>query len=113
MWPADRAKRLRWDDRCSAAPFRHYVGLPCVRILRRSLRALMFAVVASISPLVQSDDIVAARELLSEVISPTPILYSRVLSELAGGPGYLKCENLHRTGAFKVRGAYTRIARLS
>jgi hypothetical protein len=35
----------------------------------------MFAVVASISPLVQPDDIVAARELLSEVISPTPVLY--------------------------------------
>src|SRR5579859_2320692 len=113
MWPADRAKRLRWDDRCSAAPFRHYVGLPCVRILRRSPRALMFAVVASISPLVQSDDIVAARELLSDVVSTTPVLYSRVLSELAGGPVYLKCENLQRTGSFKVRGAYTRIARLS
>jgi threonine dehydratase len=73
----------------------------------------MFAVVASISSLVQSDDIVAARELLSDVISPTPVLYSRVLSELAGGPVYLKCENLQRTGSFKVRGAYTRIARLS
>ena len=73
----------------------------------------MFAVVASISPLVQSDDIVAARELLSDVISPTPVLYSRVLSEQAGGPVYLKCENLQRTGSFKVRGAYTRIARLS
>jgi threonine dehydratase len=73
----------------------------------------MFAVVASISPLVQPDDIVAARELLSEVISPTPVLYSRVLSELAGGPVYLKCENLQRTGSFKVRGAYTRIARMS
>src|SRR5579859_6980518 len=113
MWPADRAKRLRWDDRCSAAPFRHYVGLPCVRILRRSPRALMFAVVASISPLVQSDDIVAARELLSDVVSTTPVLYSRVLSELAGGPVYLKCENLQRTGSFKVRGAYVRIARLT
>ena len=73
----------------------------------------MFAVVASITPLVQSDDIVAARELLSDVISPTPVLYSRVLSEQAGGPVYLKCENLQRTGSFKVRGAYTRIARLS
>src|ERR1700723_711845 len=113
MWPACRAKRLRWDDRCSAAPFRHYVALPCVRILGRSRRALMFAVVASISPLVQSDDIVADRELLSDVISPTPVLYSRVLSERAGGPVYLKCENLQRTGSFKVRGAYTRIARLS
>ena len=58
----------------------------------------MFAVVASISPLVQSDDIVAARELLSDVVSTTPVLYSRVLSELAGGPVYLKCETLQRTG---------------
>jgi threonine dehydratase len=66
-----------------------------------------------ISPLVQSDDIVAARELLRDVISPTPVLYSRVLSEAVGGPVYLKCENLQRTGSFKVRGAYTRIARLS
>ncbi len=64
-------------------------------------------------PLVQADDVVAARELLSDVISPTPMLYSRVLSEQVGGPVYLKCENLQRTGSFKVRGAYTRIARLS
>jgi threonine dehydratase len=68
---------------------------------------------AFISPLVQSDDIVAARELLGDVISPTPMLFSRVLSEAVGGPVYLKCENLQRTGSFKVRGAYTRIARLS
>jgi threonine dehydratase len=73
----------------------------------------MFANVASISPLVQADDIVAARELLRDVISPTPLLHSRVLSEQAGGPVYLKCENLQRTGSFKVRGAYVRIARLS
>jgi threonine dehydratase len=62
---------------------------------------------------VQADDIVAARELLLDVITPTPMLYSRVLSEQVGGPVYLKCENLQRTGSFKVRGAYTRIARLS
>ena len=68
---------------------------------------------ASISPPVQPDDIVAARELLRDVISPTPVLYSGVLSEAVGGPVYLKCENLQRTGSFKVRGAYTRIARLS
>ncbi len=73
----------------------------------------MFRGVATISPIVQADDIVAARELLIDVISPTPMLYSRVLSEQVGGPVYLKCENLQRTGSFKVRGAYTRIARLS
>jgi threonine dehydratase len=61
---------------------------------------------------VTSDDVVAARETLRDVISATPVLYSRVLSELVGGPVYLKAENLQRTGSFKVRGAYTRIARL-
>ena len=61
----------------------------------------------------QSDDVVAARELLRDVISPTPLQYSRVLSEQAGGPIYMKCENLQRTGSFKVRGGYVRIARLS
>src|SRR5215469_8879513 len=65
------------------------------------------------SPLVQADDVVAARELLSDVITPTPMLYSRVLSEQVGGPVYLKCENLQRTGSFKVRGAFVRIARMS
>src|SRR5262249_58582339 len=73
----------------------------------------MFGGVATISPLVQADDIVAARELLVDVISPTPMLYSRVLSEQVAGPVWLKCENLQRTGSFKVRGAYTRISRLS
>jgi threonine dehydratase len=63
--------------------------------------------------LVQSDDVVAARELLRDVISVTPMLYSRVLSEGLGGPVHLKCENLQRTGSFKVRGAYVRISRLS
>jgi threonine dehydratase len=69
--------------------------------------------VTTIPPLVQADDVVAARELLRDVISPTPMLYSRVLSDHLGGPVYLKCENLQRTGSFKVRGAYVRIARLS
>ena len=62
---------------------------------------------------VQADDVVAARELLREVISPTPVQHSRVLSELIGGPVFLKCENLQRTGSFKVRGAYLRISRLT
>jgi threonine dehydratase len=62
---------------------------------------------------VRSDDVVAARKLLRDVISETPVLHSRVLSEVLGGPVYLKCENLQRTGSFKVRGAYVRIARLS
>jgi threonine dehydratase len=62
---------------------------------------------------VSSDDVAAARKLLRDVISDTPVLHSRVLSELVAGPVFLKCENLQRTGSFKVRGAYLRIAKLS
>jgi threonine dehydratase len=69
--------------------------------------------VALIPGVVRSDDVVAARKLLRDVISETPVVHSRVLSEAVAGPVYLKCENLQRTGSFKVRGAYFRIARLS
>jgi threonine dehydratase len=59
------------------------------------------------------DDVRAAQALLAGVVATTPMAGSRALSELAGGPVVLKCENLQRTGSFKIRGAYTRIARLS
>jgi threonine dehydratase len=61
---------------------------------------------------VRLDDAVAARKLLGDVITHTPMLHSWALSERLGGAVYLKCENLQRTGSFKVRGAYARIARL-
>jgi threonine dehydratase len=63
--------------------------------------------------LVSVDDIQAARKLLDGVIRTTPLEHSRVLQARVGGPVYLKCENLQRTGSFKIRGAYVRIARLS
>jgi threonine dehydratase len=50
---------------------------------------------------------------LHDVVAPTPLEYSRWLSELVGGDVFLKCENLQRTGSFKLRGAYVRMARLS
>jgi threonine dehydratase len=62
---------------------------------------------------VQLADIVAARAMVQPVIRQTPLLESSALSAIAGGPVYLKCENLQRGGSFKVRGAYVRIARLS
>ena len=43
----------------------------------------------------------------------TPLEHSRALSERVGGPVHLKCENLQRAGSFKIRGAYTRMSRLS
>ncbi|MGI5492567.1 threonine ammonia-lyase [Microtetraspora malaysiensis] len=64
-------------------------------------------------PQVSYDDVVAARKVLDGVIVQTPVVQSRVLSEMLGGPVRLKCENLQRAGSFKVRGAYVRIARLT
>jgi threonine dehydratase len=64
-------------------------------------------------PTVGLAEIQAARELLRGVAIETPMEESRWLSQLVGGPVQLKCENLQRTGSFKARGAYVRIARLS
>ena len=51
--------------------------------------------------------------MLDGIAVRTPMEESRWLSALAGGPVSLKCENLQRTGSFKIRGAYVRISRLS
>jgi threonine dehydratase len=58
-------------------------------------------------------DVHAARALLRGVILDTPVQGSRPLGERVGGPVWFKCENLQRAGSFKIRGAYTRISRLS
>jgi threonine dehydratase len=65
------------------------------------------------TPLVSVDEVRAARDLLAGVARTTPLEGSRALSDRVGGPVWLKCENLQRTGSFKIRGAYVRIARLS
>jgi threonine dehydratase len=64
-------------------------------------------------PLPTLDDIETAREVLRGVSVYTPMEESRWLSALAGGPVLIKAENLQRTGSFKIRGAYLRMARLS
>ncbi len=58
-------------------------------------------------------DVRAARERLAGVARVTPVFSSDTLSRLAGRPVVLKAENLQRTGAFKIRGAYNTIAQLS
>jgi threonine dehydratase len=64
-------------------------------------------------PEVNVDDVRAASELLASVVNPTPLESSRWLGDRIGGRAYLKCENLQKTGSFKLRGAYVRISRLS
>ncbi|GAA2331764.1 threonine ammonia-lyase [Saccharopolyspora halophila] len=59
--------------------------------------------------LVDLDRIREADEKLADVARRTPLEHSRVLGEHVGGETYLKCENLQRTGSFKLRGAFVRL----
>ncbi|MEB8340085.1 threonine ammonia-lyase [Streptomyces endophyticus] len=64
------------------------------------------------APAVTLDDVRGAQKMLSGVARVTSMAHSHHLSQLAGTPVHLKCENLQRTGSFKLRGAYVRIAGL-
>ena len=57
-------------------------------------------------------DISAARVAGAAVVQHTPVIPSAYLSELLNAPIVLKAESLQRTGAFKIRGAMNKIARL-
>ena len=50
---------------------------------------------------------------LEGVAHRTPVLRSRTLDALVGAEVFLKCENFQRIGAFKFRGAYNAVARLT
>ncbi|HEU0256387.1 MAG TPA: threonine/serine dehydratase, partial [Microbacteriaceae bacterium] len=58
-------------------------------------------------------EIEEARSIVSKAAQVTPLEFSRYLSEELGAPVWLKCENLQRTGSYKIRGAYNRITRLN
>ena len=63
--------------------------------------------------LVTAAEVADAAERLRGVLQPTPIEPSRAVSNAVGVETVLKCENLQRTGSFKLRGAYNRIALLT
>jgi threonine dehydratase len=63
--------------------------------------------------MVSFDDVKAAAERLEGEAHRTPVATSRTLDERTGARLFLKCENLQRAGAFKFRGAYNAIAKLS
>ncbi len=64
--------------------------------------------------LVSLDDIRDARERLNGVAKKTPLDTSSTFAELGGADSVgLKLENLQRTGAFKIRGAYNKLSQLS
>ncbi|HEX6910068.1 MAG TPA: threo-3-hydroxy-L-aspartate ammonia-lyase [Longimicrobium sp.] len=60
-----------------------------------------------------ASDVRAAAERLRGVAHRTPVMTSRTVNERLGATVYFKCENLQRGGAFKFRGAYNAVSRLS
>lgn len=54
-----------------------------------------------------------ASEVVKSVTKPTKLVYSEYLSQQTGGKIYLKPENMQHTGAYKLRGAYYKISRLT
>ena len=60
-----------------------------------------------------ASDVQSAAHRLHGVVTRTPLRHSPSLSTSAGTDVFLKCENLQRTGSFKLRGAYNALATLS
>ncbi len=54
-----------------------------------------------------------AAEVLTGVLSTTPLVETQALSDVLGAPVFLKLENLQRTGSFKIRGSSYLMSRLT
>lgn len=54
-----------------------------------------------------------ARQTVAKVAQITPMEVSRYLGDILGHDVFLKCENLQRTGSYKIRGAYNRMSQLT
>ena len=59
------------------------------------------------------NDVKKAQETIKSVVKKTPVLESKTLSEITGANVFYKCENLQKTGSFKLRGAVNTIANLT
>lgn len=57
-------------------------------------------------------DIQEARSHLKDVVYKTGLVHNTTFSEMTGNFIYLKTENLQKTGSFKLRGAFNKIANL-
>ncbi|WP_286317320.1 threonine ammonia-lyase [Romboutsia ilealis] len=58
-------------------------------------------------------DIKDAKETIKDIVKKTDILESAKLSAMTGANVFYKCENLQKTGSFKIRGACNKIANLT
>ncbi len=58
-------------------------------------------------------EIIKAKKKINGIVNKTPFAFAPLLTERVGAKVYLKKENLQITGAYKIRGAYNKIASLS
>ncbi|MCV3386971.1 threonine ammonia-lyase [Campylobacter sp. IFREMER_LSEM_CL2256] len=63
--------------------------------------------------MVELNKIYQAKQKIADFVLKTPFVYSSFLSEFLETDVFLKCENLQKTGAYKIRGAYNTIANLT
>jgi threo-3-hydroxy-L-aspartate ammonia-lyase len=63
--------------------------------------------------MISIDEIRAAAKRIAGVAHRTPVVTSAALDAMAGRKLFLKCENFQRVGAFKFRGAYYALSRLT
>ena len=63
--------------------------------------------------MIELKDIFQARENLKGITHLTNLDLSTTFSKMSGAQVYLKTENLQKTGSFKIRGAYNKVAQLS
>ena len=59
------------------------------------------------------EDVKKAQDTIKDIVKKTDVLESTKLSSMTGANVYYKCENLQKTGSFKVRGACNKIANLT
>lgn len=59
------------------------------------------------------DDIVQAHQRITGVALKTPVLTSSTANGQTGAQLFFKCENFQHMGAFKFRGAYNALVKLS
>ena len=63
--------------------------------------------------MISIDDVRAAAVRIRGVAHRTPVITSAALDAMSGRSLFMKCENFQRVGAFKFRGAYNALSRLS
>ena len=62
---------------------------------------------------VRYEDVAQAADRIRDLVVKTPLIEAHALSEAIKGRFFVKCENLQRTGSFKLRGAMNSLASLS